>query len=241
MTADRPLRIAHAHGNHPEKLERALAGPVDLVETDIWFRDGTLWVRHERRLGWLPWLIDHRRNAFGARLPGDIRLWRWYLRRDARMPLETLIRALGGRKGLVLDIKGAYSPAKESALARFIAGLLREHDLVKRTIICGQNWRALDAIRRTAPELDVRDTVGKRRQWPLFLARLQRGQTPAAIAINYRLLQAQEAQTLLEKDVSFICWTVDELPEAIHILQFHPDGITSNNLELLGALDNVTA
>lgn len=212
-----------------------------MVETDIWFRDGTLWVRHERRLGRLPWLIDHRRNALGVRLPGDIRLWRWYLRQDTRMPLETLLRALSGRKGLVLDVKGAYSPAKESALARLIGGLLREHDLVKRTIVCGQGWRTLDAIRRTAPELDVRDTIGKRRHWPLFLDRLQQGQTPATITINHRLLQALEAQTLSANGVSFVCWTVDELPEAIRILQYHPAGITSNNLELLGALENVTA
>src|SRR5439155_765309 len=56
----RPLRIAHAYGNTRARLEVAVASAADLIEADVWYRAGKLWVRHEARMTPFPLLVDKR-------------------------------------------------------------------------------------------------------------------------------------------------------------------------------------
>src|SRR5438093_6913733 len=100
------LRIAHAYGSSRGALQLALAAPVDIIEADIWYRAGDIWVRHERRLGPLPMLADRgrpsaRSGGFVIPLPN-----RYYLRPDINpMPLGELLETVAGKKRLLLDVK----------------------------------------------------------------------------------------------------------------------------------------
>lgn len=241
MNQRKVLRIAHAYGNRPERLAEALAGPVDLIEADVWYGGGNFWVRHERKIWRLPLLIDKRHNIFDSRRAGDLPVFGWQIRRDLKLRFEKLLEALKDRRGLVLDFKGEYSLADQVALSERLQPLLAEYGLVDKTIICGQNWGMLDTVRRTAPELDVRDTIGHIRQWEPFLSRLERGLSAPAITISHRLLRPAEAQVLQQKGVSYICWTVDDPKDLARILPLGPAGITSNSLELLASLESIVA
>lgn len=237
--ADDFLRIAHAHGNRPDRLQQALESSVDGIETDIWYRTGALWVRHERRLGWLPLVGDWRRNAFFGFYPGDIRFLRWYLRFDPKIRLEALLERVAGKKRLVLDCKGEYQPGHRKAFAQKLEQLLRVYRQQNDAIVCGQNWGLLDEVRRVATHLDVRYTINRPQQWTAYLAKIRSQEIPRSILLNYRLLDEEMAKTLREESIGFICWTVDEREDARRVIKLGASGVISNDLDMMSSLESV--
>ena len=118
----RPVRIAHAYGNSRRLLRRALESPADVIEADIWYRGNDIYIRHERRVGPLPVLID--RQMRGHRLPPlSLVLWRsYYLRPEFRpLKLGQLLDAVRGKKRLLLDVKGRYRGRQVGAFAWTLA------------------------------------------------------------------------------------------------------------------------
>lgn len=232
-----PVRIAHAYGNRRSTLREALAAPVDMVEADIWFRAGEVWVRHERRLGLIPILLDRRLK--GARHIGPWALMlgpRFYLRLDTRpMPLSELLERTRGRRRLLLDVKGGYSPRDEAAFARRIVRLVRQHGRLGEATICGKNWSVLERVRAAEPELEVRYSIEEPRQWERF-QRTVREDRQRGICISRRLLDRQRAGWLEEQGIGVYCWTVDDREEAERLLAAGVEGIISNDLELLASL-----
>jgi len=226
-------RIAHAYGNSSEKIAEAMAANVDYIETDIWFRDKAVWVRHERRLGPLPLLADRRRNLHYARRRRYLPFFSWYLLADIDgFRLENALEGAGPEMGLVLDTKGAYTLAESE---RF-AGVLQEHMAGRasnqKPIVCGRNWALLDSAGRAGPPLRVFYTVGSERDWELFAGRIESAAV-AGVCIDHRVLDAEKARVLREKKIVFICFTVDTAEEATRVGELGLFGITSNDLELL--------
>jgi len=235
MIGPTPLRIAHGYGNSLRGVEAALRGPVDMIEADLWYRKGNIWVRHERRLPLLPILYDSRPQAGGQPQLAGLPLARWYLRLDVKpMPLEQLIEAVGGRRPLLLDLKGPCTAAASQAFVVPLIACLRRFGLEASTRLCG-NWPLLDEVRRAAPELKLHYSVGGMAQFRALLLRLGEGDD------IFSLLDEERARFLQDRELEIYCWPVDDAAEARRLLALGLQGIISYDLALLGSLPVPTA
>jgi glycerophosphoryl diester phosphodiesterase len=235
-TSNGPVRIAHGFGNGRRRLSRALIGPVDLIETDVWFQDGKMVVRHERKLGPLPILIDensslHMKSAHWLRLP----LWRWFiaLQRDPLFLQEVLAKAKDSR-GLLLDLKGEYGE-REEALAQALAEMLERMGMGEQVTICGQNWSLLGHLRAAAPHLRVYYSIDSTAQLEAFQTMLEHDSI-RGICLNQALIEEPLIERLKGIGMTIYTWTVDDLWRAHELLELGVDGIISNSLEMLGLL-----
>lgn len=232
-----PIRIAHAYGNRRTTLEEALNAPLDMIEADIWYRAGDIWVRHERRLGPLPLLIDRRQRGVKEIGPYALPLGPWfYLRLDIQpLALGELLERCRHRRRLLLDTKGRYSPPNRNAFAQRLTGLLREHGCTGQVVVCGKNWPLLDEIRGTEGELEVRYSIEEPEQWARFQRKSQDRRTQG-ICISRHLLTEERTRWLEERGIPLFCWTVDDPEEAARLLGMGVQGIISNDLSLLASL-----
>ncbi|MFQ6019283.1 MAG: glycerophosphodiester phosphodiesterase [Dehalococcoidia bacterium] len=231
-----PIRIAHAHGNRRDKIESALEAPVDLIEADLWYRDGDIWVRHDRRLPLIP-LIFGRRPKNDDLGPLALPLSRWYLRPDVNpIRLEELVKMVGGRRGLLLDLKGQYNAADGRRFAERIVDISKREGVEATVRLCGQVWRLLDLAAAMAPGMKIHYTIEYVPQWQAFLRRLGEGDRINRICLHRRLLDEERARLLQERGIEVFCWDVDDKPEAERLLALGVDGIISDDLSLLADL-----
>ncbi len=232
-----PLRVAHAYGNTPDRLKVALAAPIDVIEIDVRYRAGQVWVRHEPRLEPLPLLVDKRMR--GHRLPPfSLPLSkRWYVRLDNnRLNLDEVLRTVAGAKGLLLDVKGSYRRQESRAFAGALVRKVRENGGERSVSVCGQFWPVLDDVRREAPELEVRYSVERRQQWEKFMRMAGEDERVRRVCIEHRFLNEERARFLKDHGVDVFCWTVDDREQARRLVGGGVDGIISNDLGLLAGL-----
>ena len=120
------IRIGHAYGNTRHAIDFAREGGIDSIEADLWYRDGSIYVRHDRRLSPLPLLAD--RKMRGHPLPPySIRLIRGYYVRPDINPLklpELLERTEAGPR-LLLDVKGVDDDEYARRFAKLLATQIR--------------------------------------------------------------------------------------------------------------------
>ena len=231
------MRIAHGFGNSRRRLARALSGPVDLIETDVRFQGGKMVVRHERKLGPLPVLIEERTSLqigseHGWRLP----LWRWFiaLQRNPLVLQEVLAEAKD-KRGLLLDLKGECGD-REEALAQALAEMLERMGMEEQVTFCGQNWTLLGHLRAAAPHLKVHYSIDSADQLRAFQAMLERDPI-RRICLNHSLAEEPLIERLKGLGMTIYTWAVDDLRRARELLGLGVDGIISNSLEMLGLLD----
>jgi glycerophosphoryl diester phosphodiesterase len=208
-----------------------------MIEADIWFRAGEIWVRHERRLGWLPLLMD--RWPAGAHSAGPLALspWRgYYIRPDIHeLKLGELLDRVAGKKRLLLDVKGRKGDEAE-AFASTLGRRISEGDHGESVAICGQFWPVLGRLRKAAPHLEARYSVEKPYQWEAFLRLVDGHQDVRKVCIEHRFMDQDKARFLEDSGVDVYCWTVDDAAEAEQLVARGVEGIISNDLGLLGAL-----
>jgi glycerophosphoryl diester phosphodiesterase len=237
VSHDKPVLIAHAYGNTRARLQTALDSPVDAIELDLWYREGGLWVRHERRLNPLPLLVDRRMRGHSVpplSLPLGKRL---YLRPDLnRLSLESVLQAVSGSKSLLIDVKGSYHARQNLAFAQTLIQTIRDHDAESWVTICGQFWPVLDDVRREAPDLEVRYSIEHVYQWEKFMRLLGEDERVCKVCIEHRFLSEERVRFIEEKGVDIYCWTVDDPTEAFRLAAAGADGIISNDLDLLAQL-----
>ena len=235
-TNDGSVRIAHGFGNGRRRLLRALIGPVDLVETDVRFQGGKMVVRHERKLGTLPVLVDEKaclniKSDHRCRL----HLWRWYIALEGNpLALQEVLAKVKDKRGLLLDLKGEYG-AREEALAQALAETLERMGMGEQVTICGQNWSLLGHVRAAAPHLEVYYSIDRPDQLEAFLAMLEHDPIDG-ICLNQALIEEPLIERLKALGIVIYTWTVDELWRAHELLELGVDGIISNSLETLGLL-----
>jgi len=222
----RPLRIAHAYGNTRARLEVAVASAADLIEADVWYRAGKLWVRHEARMTPFPLL-------------GSLPLGRrWYIRLDInRLSLDEVLETLASAKGVLIDVKGSYRGQENREFAAALIRTVRGHGAESSIAICGQYWPVLEDVRREAPDLEVRYSVERVFQWEKFMRLVGDDERARRVCIEHRFLNEERARFLTDQGVDVFCWTVDNPEEARRLTAAGVDGIISNDLDLLAELD----
>lgn len=236
MTLATILRIAHGYGNISRAIERALKGPVDAIEADLWYRASQIWVRHEARLPLLPilWAKRSNHNVFFKR-PG-LRLGCWHIGLDLQpLRLEELLAQVDGRCQLLFDLKGRYSPPHVQSFARRLVNSVQRFGIEDIIHVCG-GWVVLDEVRRVASELRVHYSVGDSAQWRALLLRIEKGDLIKAICIHRSLLDEDRARFLHENAIEFYCWAVEDASDARRLMALGARGIISFDLHLLGSL-----
>jgi len=237
VTLERPVRIAHAYGNTRARLKQAMESAADMVEADVWYRAGKVWVRHEPRMRPLPLLVDKRMRRHSLP-PWSLPLGRrWYVRLDVDgLKLDELIETLAGAKGLLVDVKGSHPGKENREFATALVRTVREHGAESAVAICGQYWAVLDDVRREAPDLEVRYSVERTFQWEKFMRLVGDDERVRRVCIEHRFLNEERVRFLEEQGVNVYCWTVDDREEARRLAAAGADGIISNDLELLAEL-----
>jgi len=233
----RPTRIAHAYGNRRDKIEAAADADIDLMEADLWYRGGEVWVRHERRLGSLPILFDRRPQGVDSLGPWALTVFPgYYVRLDIRpLGLAELLERTQGRCGLLLDIKGSYGEEGERSYAQTLARTLARSQRQESVMVCG-GAEVLDQVRKEAPDLEVRHSIEEQRHWDGFLRRLEADDNLRGVCMAHEFLNDEIMQFLRDKGLQVFCWTIDEPAEARRLVERGVDGITSNNIPLLEQL-----
>jgi glycerophosphoryl diester phosphodiesterase len=234
MPPAQPVRIAHAYGNSRAALRRALAADVDMIEVDIWYRGGDVYAHHARRLSPLPLLADKKmpghplpRPAFPV-WPG---YWVWP---DINpLKLDELLRIVGGRKRLLLDVKGRYKVGRSAEFAEAIAHQVREYQASSWTVVCGQTYPVLNALRRTDDAIEVRYSLEKPHQWESFLRKMNKHERVRQVCISQHFIDDEKARILEQNGVNVYVWTIDDPEAARQRIEQGVDGIISNDLDLL--------
>ena len=234
MALPQPVRIAHAYGNSRTALRRVLDADVDVIEADIWYRGGEVHVHHARRLSPLPLLADEKMP--GHPLPRlAFPIWPGYRVWPHINPLklDELLQIVGGRKRLLLDVKGRYKGGRSADFAEAIARCLREHQASSSTAVCGQTYPILNALRRTDDEIEVRYSLERPHQWESFLRKMNKHERLRHVCISQRFIDDEKARVLEQNGVNVYVWTIDDPEAARHYVERGADGIISNDLGLL--------
>jgi Glycerophosphoryl diester phosphodiesterase family len=230
----RVVRIAHAYGNSRPALKRALAADCDMIEVDMWWRGGDIRIHHERKIGWVPLLIDRKMRTHK---PGKyaVRIGDYYVRPDiGTLRLEELLTSVAGKKRLLLDVKGHYAAPHLNHFVDTLIGLIRKHKAESWVAICGQTYTVLHLIRERAPDLEVRYSIERPYQWERFLRLVEHGATQVCMA--YGFIDDEKAWFMNTRGVDLYCWTVDDWDAARRLVAQGVDGIISNELKLLAQL-----
>jgi glycerophosphoryl diester phosphodiesterase len=240
--AAHPLRIAHGYGNSRRTLTLALEGPVDYVEADVWYQDGRLAVRHERKLGPLPLLFDERHKGHVGHGPGryGLSLGRWYLKLQiGPLYLEDVLTLARGRRRILVDVK--WNPGgRQSAFARALAQTVRLAGMGDSVTFCGQNWPVLRRLRVIDPDLRVHYSIGVQRQLAAF-GHVRQDETLRGVCLDQSLLNAGLVDILKRRGLAVWSWTVDDLEQARQLVAMGIDGIISNRLDVLEGLTEAPA
>lgn len=231
------LRIAHAHGNRRHRIERALEAGVDLIEMDLRWDRGVVWVRHEHRASRLPLLYNVDLKGIHREGPWAASLRRLFVRLDHRpIRLAEVLEAAVGRAGVLLDMKaGGYSA---SAAHRFAEAVFRATEGFPEPVrFCG-HWRLLDILREHEAAAGVHYSIDSDSDWEALRARAD-GEGDAqvrGVTIQTSLLTEQRARVLRDGAVEFYCWDVDSYDVALRALHLGASGVIADDLNLLREL-----
>lgn len=216
--ASRPLIIAHGAGNSAPAARAALADGADLVEVDLWLHRGRFEARHERRIRFLPFLVEA-----------------WYLKRvpSRHFGLSDLLETMAGtRAGILLDLKdgdGAAAPA----LRDLVASVEHPPPLVASS----QSWGVLRTLHTLMPTLELLYSIDVRAKLDLFLAVAERDPLPRGISCRHTLLTRPVVERLRSAGLAVVAWTVDDTERALELADWGVDGITTHRVaELRHAL-----
>ncbi len=214
-----------------------MVSAADMIEADVWYRAGKVWVRHEPRMRPFPLLVDSRMRRHSLP-PWSLPLGRrWYVRLDVDgLKLDEVIETLAGAKGLLVDVKGSYRGKENREFATALVRTVREHGAESSVAICGQYWPVLDDVRREAPDLEVRYSLERTFQWEKFMRLVGEDERVRRVCIEHRFLNEERVRFLEEQGVNVYCWTVDDREEARRLAAAGADGIISNDLDLLAEL-----
>ena len=206
-----PAIIAHGGGNTIGHAHEFLELGADYLEVDLWTHEGRFEARHERRLRWLPFLIE-----------------KWYMRRvpSARYGLEELLQeTASGGAGIFLDLKNGGAGA-----AAMLRRVLSANAHPARVVASSQQWRVLRAIREMLPEVDAFYSIDVRAKLDLFLSIVDRDSRPRGVSCRHTLLSERLVRLLQDRGLLVVAWTVDDIERASELVSWGIDGLTTHKV-----------
>ena len=211
--------IAHRAGNNFHALEQALLTTADAIECDFWHAGGRLALRHERRLGPIPLLVD-----------------KWFIRfQVGELSLRTMLDQIAGRTDLFIDIKSKTPRAADALLA-----LHRDHaDLLPPVRICSPQWRVLDRIAEAHTDLPLYYSIGHEPRVEALLRRVGEGHPATGTSIRHTLLTRERADAFHAAGLEIFAWTVNNADRARELLDWGVEGIISDDFAMFDALGNL--
>lgn len=198
-------------------MQCALAADVDWIEVDVWYAHGRLVARHERGVWRLPLVYD---------------AWRVRLLRERSLDLAEILKLTDGGPKLFIDLKGTHR-----RLPNAIVETIHRCDAVGRVAVCGQFWPPLDAIKREEPGVQVFHSLGRPEHVSSYAVRLEAEHGLSGISIGHWLLTPALVRDYHARGVQVFAWTINDPAVALRLVGWGVDGIISDRLELLGALD----
>jgi glycerophosphoryl diester phosphodiesterase len=211
-----PAIIAHGGGNQKSRVHSYLEHHADYLEVDLWVHHGRFEARHERRVRWLPLLIE-----------------KWYLRRLPRTHfglVELLAETAGHGAGIFLDLKNGGAGA-----ALLLRSVLNEAPRPNRIVASSQQWRALRAVGEMLPEVDTFYSIDVRAKLDLFLSIAERDVRARGVSCRHSLLTRGLVQRLHDRGLRVVAWTVDDVERATELVDWGVDGLTTHEVEAMRA------
>jgi glycerophosphoryl diester phosphodiesterase len=213
------VAIAHRAGNDRRTLQAAIDAGADWVEADVWWQYSQLVARHERALWRLPIRYDE---------------WKLGIALRPALRLEHICNLLEGGPQLLIDFKGSAR-----RLPLDVVETLRQHGATERAAICGQCWPMLDAARAREPALRAFYSLGTEAH--LAALRERRPDLPkvAAVSCAEFLLTPNVIAEFLERELTIVAWTVNDIRRAQALIAAGVSGITTDSAAVLAAVRDI--
>jgi glycerophosphoryl diester phosphodiesterase len=231
------VRVGHAYGNRRQRIAAALAAGVDVIETDLRYDHGAIWVRHERRLWPLPLLYDRGLRGLHRGGPWVIGFGEFTLRLEPR-PLRfvDVLRAVSGKGGLMIDLKRApYGDVDARSFIDEIVRTLGAERFAGTLDFCG-SWRLLDLVRQRLPEQTAHYSVDNPEHWDDLMPRLGGPLPIRAITIHPDLLSIERSGLLRAEGVEYYLWDIENAAAAERAIEMGASGVMADDLRLLQSL-----
>lgn len=213
------IRILHDAANRRDQHDRRHHPAVDVLEGDLWVRDGRLSAYHGRPLGPLPFVLGRRGRI--ERVPAD------------PPGADELIRLVEAGASLMLDLRSWFRDPTPVA-ARELMGL---SDRSRVTISC-EHWPIADRMRAWLPGIRVAYSIGSPRALRRYIEGRRDGSLPeTAVSVRDSLLRsADDVDQLRSLSGSVAAWTVDDVDRALELVALGVDALISNRLQVLNAV-----
>lgn len=212
-------RILHDAANQRDQHDRIQHPAVDVIEGDLWVRNGRISAYHGRPLGPLPFVLGR-----GGRIA----------REPANPPdADALIALVEGGARLMLDLRSWFrDPA--AAAARELLALT---DRSRVTISC-EHWPIADRMRAWLPGIGVAYSIGSKRALRRYIEGRRDGSLPETpVSVRESLLRsADDVDQLRTLSGSVAAWTVDDVDRALELVELGVDALISNRLQVLNAV-----
>jgi len=206
-----PAIIAHGGGNALDSARGFVAAGADFLEVDLWLHRGRLEARHERRVRFLPLLVE-----------------RWYLRRVPHPHYgfaELLSAVAGSPAGIFLDLKNGGIEAV-AALEQAVAAT----PAPPRLVASSQQWSTLRALSFHLPTIETFYSVDVSAKLDLFRAVADRDSRPRGISCRHTLLTEPVVRELASRGLLVVAWTVDDPHRARQLVDWGVHGITTHRV-----------
>jgi glycerophosphoryl diester phosphodiesterase len=231
------LGIAHAYGDRRHRMEAALTSGVPMIEVDVRWSGGRVWVRHEHRMPHLPLLYNNRLRGIHREGPFGFSVGPLWLRLDVRkLSFRQVLRQVSGHVGLMVDLKAArYS---RSVARGFVATVLTEIEdtrFVGATEFCG-SWPLLDVVRSLKPAQPVFYSIDDAGDWQRIQPRLALGSWAGGVSVRCDLLTPERVSALNAAGLTIYAWDVHDSEELAEALSFGARGIIADDLDMLASL-----
>jgi glycerophosphoryl diester phosphodiesterase len=203
-----PFVVAHRAGNDLVSLRRAQALGLAVVEADLRLFRGRVEVRHLKTVGPLPILWDR---------------WRLADPFAPRLLLSELLRAVGPRTTLMLDLKG-----RDVRLSRLVRAALDDVPIA-RLLLCARRRTLLDPFHEL-PRVRRICSIGTAHQLRALLASCDRMD---GVSIHRRLLDQAIVRELRRRADVVMSWPVNGAAPARLLRSWGVDGLISDRPALI--------
>jgi glycerophosphoryl diester phosphodiesterase len=208
-----PFVVAHRAGNDLDRLQRAQALGLGVIEADLHLYAGRIEVRHLKTVGPLPVLWD-----------------RWTLAPPwaPRLRLERLLASLRPGTELMLDLKG-----RDRRLAALVAAALGEHAPGMAVTVCARHWPLLELLSETPGVYPVH-SIGARRHLRA-LRRRDDGRGVHGVSIHQELLDAPTVEDLRTRADLLMTWPVQTREQVRRLVGWGVQGLITDIPEMVAA------